>query len=114
MGVAGAPSHTKTATRIVTTTTAQMTTATQVKTTTITHTETVAARSTDCPGRVNNGGAGIGSIRVQGATCDKAFAVLAAHDHLGWTCRNLPGGRNGFPGVCEHGNTQAVAYVAGD
>jgi hypothetical protein len=97
----------------------QATTTVVVKTATVTRTKTVASAvgtssaTIDCPGRVHTTGAGIGNISVEGTSCNTAVAVLSAQDHLGWKCRYPPGGRNGFPGVCESGG-QVIRFVAGD
>jgi hypothetical protein len=116
VGIAAKSSSTKTTTLVRTE--VQKQTTVEIKT--VTKTKTVAAptstptASIDCPGRVHSGGAGIGSVTVQGTTCETATAVLLAQDHLGWTCRDLhTPGPNGFPGICER-NGQTIRYVAGD
>jgi hypothetical protein len=117
VGVLASSSQTQTktvvSTAVQTTTAAQVTTATVTRTKTVTSAVTPQNAGTDCPGRVRNGGAGIGTIAVKGTTCNMAIAVLSAEGHLGWTCHTVVGGPNGFPGICEQGGA-TISYVAGD
>jgi hypothetical protein len=115
VGIALVASSSHSKSKTVVSTAVQTTTATQVTTATVTQTNTTTPPQSvgmDCPGRVHNGGAGIGNISVKGTTCNMAIAVLSAKGHLGWTCHNVVGGRNGFPGICEQGGA-TISYVAG-
>lgn len=63
---------------------------------------------------IRNGGAGISHVRVKRTGCSTARFVLRHNDHPGWSCQNLPGGRNGFPVVCKHSGGKVIRATYGD